>query len=65
MTEELIKLTKYVNAATDMAEGLERDIKNGKKISNDTVLRLSKFVSASKLVASMWDSILDKDVKLQ
>lgn len=65
MNEQLIKLTKYVNAAADLAEGVERDIKNGKKISPDTVHRLAKFVTTAKNAASMWDELVDTDVKLQ
>lgn len=65
MNPALLKLTKYVHAAADLAEGLERDIKNGKKISADTVLRLSKFISATKLVATMLDEIEAINVKLQ
>lgn len=65
MNEAYAKLQKYVDAATDLAEGLERDIKNGKEISNDTVLRLSKFVSAAHAAGTMLDFESPDKVRLQ
>lgn len=54
---EYMKLVKYVNAASDLAESVTRDIKKGKKISSQTVVHLSKFVTASHLVQKMIDQI--------
>jgi hypothetical protein len=60
----LRNLTKYVNAASDLAEALEVDIKKGNKISTETVLRLSKFVAAAKAVSSLLDDLDAVGVKL-
>ena len=65
LTPEFIKLLRFVNASADLAEGVERDIKNGKKISSDTVLRLSKYVSAAKSVANLLDQVELSGAKLQ
>lgn len=65
MNESYLKLIKYVNAATDMAESLERDIKaKDRKVSNDTVLALSKFVAAANSVQKMLDQVERDTVKL-
>lgn len=65
MNSELVKLIKYVNTAADLAEALERDIKNGKTISNDTVLKLSKHVSATQHVVSLLAGIEADSNQLQ
>jgi len=64
MKNDLIALAKYVNAVNELAEGVERDIKNGKSISNDTVLRLSKFISAQNTVAFMLETLEKQNEKL-
>ena len=50
-------LLKYVDAANMMAVNLEVDIKKGKKISNDTVLALSKFLSAGQRIKALSDAL--------
>jgi hypothetical protein len=58
MSEEYLKLVKYVNAATDLAESVEADIKRkGAKVSNDTVLRLGKFVAAAHAINNMLEHV--------
>lgn len=63
MNPDLKKLTAYVNAVSDLAESVERDIKNGNKISSDTVLRLSKLIAAVNKVASLIDNLHINDLK--
>lgn len=53
MDEGYIKLDMFVNCVADLAVSLEADIKNGKVISNDTVLCLSRLVAASAAVEDM------------
>lgn len=60
----LIKLSKYVNAAADLAEGLEADIKLGKTVSSRTILNLSKFITAAVEVEKMLDMFRAEGVKL-
>lgn len=45
-----IKLRNYVDAATDLAEQLTTDLKKGDRITNDTVLKLSKFYAAAERI---------------
>lgn len=47
MDDTLQKLVTYVNAAADLAEALESDIKRDQKVSSKTVVALSRFVSAA------------------
>lgn len=47
-TNQYFLLKQYVDAAHDLAETIEDDIKKGKKISSKTVLQLSKFVKATQ-----------------
>lgn len=65
MNETYALLQRYVDAATDLAEGVERDIKNGNTLSNDTILRLSKFVSAAHAAGKMLDFEDPSGIKLQ
>lgn len=65
MTEDYIKLIKYVNCASDLAEFVRKDIQSkSRKVSNDTVLALSKFISAAGAVETMLDFVESKRVKL-
>lgn len=45
--EGFLKVQAFVNAAVDLAEGLERDLKKSNQISPDSVLRLIKFRKAA------------------
>ena len=44
------KLREYVDAASSLAEQVTNDIKKGNKITNATVLKLSKFFSAAEKI---------------
>jgi len=48
---QYIKLRQYVEAASNLAEQLTKDIKEGRIINNDTVLKLSKFYAAAERIA--------------
>lgn len=50
-------LADYVNAATDMAESLIKDIRNDKKISHKTVLALNKFKAAAYAMKDTQDEL--------
>lgn len=64
MNENYLKLVRYVNAASEMAESLTKDIKAGKAISNETVLAVSRFISASSSIQKMLDQVESDKVKL-
>jgi hypothetical protein len=49
------KLVKYMNAATDLAEQMRADLKQGDEYTNETVLKLSEF----KLHAEKLQSFVD------
>lgn len=57
MNKAFLDLTKYVNAGADLAESIAKDIEHGNKITNETVLALSKFAIAARDVATMLDNI--------
>lgn len=62
---EYMKLVRYVNAATDLAEAIERDVKaKNRKVSNDTVIKLSKFTMAANLIQKMLDQVEQTNYKL-
>jgi hypothetical protein len=50
-------LLKYVDAANMLAANVEMDVKKGKKISSDTVLALSQFISAANKIKSLSDAL--------
>ena len=65
MNAEYMKLVKYVNAVADLADSVLKDIKSkDKKISNETVLALSKLTSASETIQKMLDQVELTNVKL-
>lgn len=53
------KLINYVDAASNLAEGLSGDLRGSKKgrISNETVLNLAKFYSAANAVQKLMDTV--------
>lgn len=55
---------KYVNAGADLAEELARDIKAGKKISERTIIALSRFKEAADTAARLLDPVLETSTKL-
>lgn len=58
-----LKVNAFVNSAIDLAEGLERDIKNGVAINPDTVLRLNKFKKAAIRAAKLLEQFETETVK--
>jgi hypothetical protein len=56
MTREYRILVQYVNAAADLAEQCQADIKNGKKYTSETVSKLAKFIT----VSASFERILNK-----
>lgn len=57
MDQGLLKFTKYVYAAADLADAVQADIENGAEISSATVLALSKFVTAQIGIAEFVNEI--------
>lgn len=51
------KVVAYVDAAATLCEYLSKDIKNGKVVTNETVVALSRFVAATHRVAFFLDKI--------
>lgn len=58
-----LKVSKFVNSAADLAEGLERDLKKGNRISSDTVLRLNTFKKAAIRAANLLAKLEDQTIK--
>ena len=56
MSKDFIKLVQYVNAASDLAEQCQKDIKNGKKYTTETVSKLGKFI----IIANSFQTVLDE-----
>lgn len=56
------KLIVYVDAASNLAEGIQADLRGSKKglISNETVLNLAKFWAAANNVQKLMDAV-EKD----
>jgi hypothetical protein len=54
ISEHEARIEVYLIRVAELCEGLERDIKNGKVISSDTVLRLSRLISATNDASLMW-----------
>lgn len=51
------KLINYVNAATDLAESLKQDLKDGREISDESISYLSKFYKAAQEASKMLDLV--------
>lgn len=63
MMREERALSKYVNAATDLAESVKRNIQHGGQIDNETVLKLNAFRIAANAVEFMISELKKKAVK--
>lgn len=50
METKVVDLTDFIDHAVALAESIEQDIRNGDKITSETVLCLSKFVAISEPV---------------
>lgn len=58
MSPERLRIINYVNCASDLAEALTRNLKSKKRLINDeTVLKLGKFVQASRDMQYLLDLI--------
>ena len=53
-----LRLIEYINAATDLAEGVQGDIKSDKKTySNETIIKLSKFIASANRFRHILDLV--------
>lgn len=55
---------KYVDAATDLAESIKRNIVKNGIIDDETVLKLNEFIIASNRVKDVTDEVNESDPKL-
>ncbi len=53
---ERAAIEKYVNAATDLAESVKRNIAKDSKIDNKTVLKLNAFTIAANEISDLLNS---------
>ena len=61
MSPERLKIIKYVNTASDLAENLTRNLKRKDRvITDDTVTALAQFYKASKEMQNLLD-LIEKD----
>lgn len=66
MDKDYLKIIAYVNAAANLAESVEADIKSKKReISSSTVVKLGKFASAAHQIQSLLDTVEQHGAKLQ
>lgn len=61
---EYAKIVKYVNAAADLAEAIQKDIKKSDRYTTETIHALAKFFRASKDVTKFIDMVEKDSVKL-
>ncbi len=64
MSNELQDLSKYVNAAADLAESVDKDIKTDGLVSEKTKKMLAKFTKASYTVAETLEDFNETNQKL-
>lgn len=64
MTPDYLKLIKYVNCASELAESLQGDIKRGEKVTSNTVVKLSKFIAAAQAIQNLLDQVQVDTIKL-
>lgn len=57
-------LSKYVNAAADLADEVRKDIQAGGYISDKTILALSTLKTAAKNAEKLLDPVVQEGVKL-
>ena len=58
-------MAKYVNAATDLAESVKRNIQHGGVIDDETVLKLNEFRIAANAVADIIDIVQKRVIKYE
>lgn len=63
MRREHRALARYVNAATDLAESVKRNIQHGGKVDDETVLKLNEFSIAANAVSSMLEEVKRKSIR--
>lgn len=63
--EQFRLLVKYVNAGSDLAESLVRDLRKGNTISMPTVERLSKYAQAAKDAAKLLKRFKKKEYSFE
>lgn len=61
---DYIKIVKYVNAAADLAEAMQADIKKGDKYTTKTITALARFFRASQEVTKFFDMVEKDNVQL-
>jgi hypothetical protein len=64
MSTEYLKLTAYVNRASELAECVQADLKAGQKISTKTIAALARFIKAADNVKDMLEEITEIDPTL-
>ena len=57
MIEQRKTIVRYVNAATDLAESVKKNIQHGGKITKETVLKLNEFSIAANAVSDFIDHL--------
>ena len=63
MRAEQRALARYVNAATDLAESVKRNIQHGGVVDNETVLKLNEFRIAANAVDTMLTELKRKAIR--
>jgi len=62
METRVVDLTDFIDLAIALAESIEQDIRSGDKISSETVLCLSRFVTISEpVLTAMVAALPDKN----
>lgn len=56
-------LARYVNAASDLAEAVKRNIVHGSMIDDKTVVVLNEFIIAANEIKDMTDELNNKVIK--
>jgi hypothetical protein len=57
-------IAKYVNSGADLAEQIIIDIRKDRKISDATVIALSRFQEAARAASKMLDTVTEHNKKI-
>ena len=57
MRSERRALSRYVNAASDLAESIKRNIQHGGQVDDETVLKLNEFTIAANAIDTMLEEV--------
>ena len=60
MRSEQRMLARYVNAASDLAESVKRNIQHGGQIDDETVLKLNEFTIAANAIDTTLEEVKKK-----